>query len=151
MSQINFFNEDIKFELSDRRGLRAWFRSTILEEGRKFEAINIILCSDTFLHELNFNHLGHDSLTDILTFPLERNSRDVSGDIYISIERVSENAEIFKQKMRKELNRVMIHGILHLCGYKDGTKMEKEGMRTKEDYYLDKRTGSLENIGGNRA
>jgi rRNA maturation RNase YbeY len=138
MSRINFFNEDVKFKLSDRIKTKSWIKFTIEHENLIFGSINIVFCSDRFLHGLNVGHLGHDTYTDIITFPLGIVDKVLSGDIYISIERVLENAIKFKQPPQEELRRVVIHGILHLCGFKDKTKQQKEGMRNKEDYYLEK-------------
>lgn len=99
--------------------------------------INIIFCSDEYLLDLNRNFLKHDTLTDIITFPFMENDDNISGDIYISIPRVKENAENFGQDFEAELQRVMVHGILHLLGYKDKSKIAKAEMTAKEDLYLD--------------
>ena len=98
--------------------------------------LNFILCDDNYLAELNFKYLRHKSLTDILTFTTDGEPGCLNGDIYISFPRVMENALKFKQKSADELHRVMIHGVLHLIGYNDSTKSEKQLMHSKEDYYL---------------
>lgn len=112
--------------------------NTVINEKTIAGNINVILCNDRYLSDLNKKYLKHNSLTDIITFPLADEDNLVSGDIYISIDRVKENAKIFKQTTFSELTRVIIHGVLHLCGYKDKTPIEKDTMRQKEDYYLDK-------------
>ena len=134
--EIRFFKEDMVFTFGNRTKTREWILKSIKEESRIPGTLNIIFCSDSFLYELNKTYLGHQTLTDIITFPYAVDPEPVSGDIFISIHRVRENAEIFKQTFEDELNRVIIHGVLHLLGYEDGTKKEKQRMRLKEDYYL---------------
>ncbi|NOX46547.1 MAG: rRNA maturation RNase YbeY [Chlorobi bacterium] len=133
---MHFFEEDIKFLLRNKRKLRNWFRATILEEGGKPGTLNFIFCSDSYLLDLNTSYLKHDTLTDIITFDLSENEQSVAGDIFISIERVKENAKSFQISFPRELHRVLIHGILHLLGYKDKTPSQQKEMRSKEDYYL---------------
>ena len=116
--------------------LKSFLSRVFAEENVPFKSVSYVFCSDEFLLKLNQEYLKHDTLTDILTFTLSNSSLDVVAEIYISIERVTENAEKLKTPFITELNRVMIHGILHLCGYSDHTKEEKAQMRTKEDYYL---------------
>lgn len=134
MAEINFFSEDIAFVLQGKIKTRQWFKETIAAEGYKTGAINVIFCTDDYLSRLNAQYLKHTSLTDIITFDYTERQH-VSGDIFISIERVQENADKFKVSFADELLRVMIHGILHLCGYKDGTPEEEKVMRQKEDFY----------------
>ncbi len=135
-NSIQFFEEDIKFLLKDKRKLRNWFRATILEERGKPGALNFIFCSDSYLLNINTSYLNHNTLTDIITFDLSEDNHSVSGDIFISIERVKENATSFKITFPQELHRVLIHGILHLLGYKDKNPSQQKEMRSKEDYYL---------------
>lgn len=135
-NSIHFFEEDIKFLLKDKRKLRNWFRATVLEEGGKPETLNFIFCSDKYLLNINTSYLNHNTFTDIITFDLSEDNQSVSGDIFISIERVKENAKTFKITFQKELHRVLIHGILHLLGYEDKTPAQENEMRSKEDYYL---------------
>jgi len=135
-NSIQFFEEDIKFLLKDKRKLRNWFRATILEERGKPGTLNFIFCSDSYLLNINTSYLNHNTLTDIITFDLSEDNHSVSGDIFISIERVKENATSFKITFPQELHRVLIHGILHLLGYKDKTPSQQKEMRSKEDYYL---------------
>ena len=106
------------------------------EEHIAFQSVSYIFCTDDFLLKLNQEYLKHDTLTDILTFTLSESSLPVVAEIYISVERVLENSSDLKVPFVTELNRVMIHGILHLCGYSDHTPQEKTTMREKEDYYL---------------
>jgi len=134
-SKINFFTEDIKYILRDRVAIRKWLMDAAMNEGCKIEEVNIIFCSDAYLSEYNKKYLKHTSLTDIITFDNSVGTL-LSGDIFISIERVCENAMTFKVTKNQELKRVMIHGILHLCGYKDKTATDRKKMRKKEDEYM---------------
>ncbi|HKR07152.1 MAG TPA: rRNA maturation RNase YbeY [Bacteroidia bacterium] len=145
MSSINFFTQDIKINLRDKNALRRWIAATAKKEGCKIEALNYIFCSDKFLHRLNEQFLHHDDYTDIITFDLstaihKSQTPGLQGEIFISIERVKENAKLFKTTFQNELHRVMIHGALHLIGYKDKTKSDKAAMRKKENYYLNLRS-----------
>jgi rRNA maturation RNase YbeY len=137
-SKIQFFSEGISFILKNKNAIRSWLTRAIREENKNPWYINIIFCNDDFLLELNKIYLHHTSLTDILTFPFTEQPDIISGDIYISVERVEENAENFGEQKDRELRRVMIHGVLHLVGYRDKTGMEKRKMREKEDYHLNK-------------
>jgi rRNA maturation RNase YbeY len=133
---IQFFSEDILFTLKDKTGIRRWLNDVIREEKKKPWYINFIFCSDSYLFELNKTYLKHETFTDILTFPYQDDKEIISGDIFISITRVKENAIDFDQDFDKELLRVMVHGILHLVGYSDHEKKEKKIMTKREDYYL---------------
>ena len=134
-SKINFFTEEIKFILRDKIPLRKWLIDVAVNEGCKIEEVNIIFCSDAYLSEHNQRYLKHSTLTDIITFDYSE-GKNLSGDIFISIERVCENAIKYKVSENQELKRVIIHGILHLCGYKDKTAADKKQMRKKEDEYM---------------
>ncbi|HNX42930.1 MAG TPA: rRNA maturation RNase YbeY [Bacteroidales bacterium] len=132
---INFNFQNTALKLQQRQLLRSWIKEVISWEGLKTGEVNYIFCDDENLYELNINYLKHNTLTDIITFDYtERNK--ISGDIYISVERVSENAKKFDKKFYDELYRVMIHGILHLAGYKDKDETSKIAMRRKEDECL---------------
>ncbi|MDB9783032.1 rRNA maturation RNase YbeY [Winogradskyella sp.] len=133
------FNYETDFELANPSDFRKWISSVILEEECKIGEINYIFCDDTYLHNLNVNFLDHDTLTDIISFDYSV-GKELHGDIYISIERVKDNATDFKRSFHNELSRVMVHGVLHYCGYKDKAKTDAELMRSKEDYYLVKRS-----------
>ena len=133
---IQFLSERISFQLKEKPKIRKWLQDVIRIEKYKAGAITFIFCSDDFLLTLNESFLNHSTYTDIITFPGLEQPKVVSGDIFISIDRVSENAKKYKQPLERELNRVMVHGILHLAGYKDKTKSDKLEMTAKEDYYL---------------
>ncbi|MDD3033641.1 MAG: rRNA maturation RNase YbeY [Bacteroidales bacterium] len=139
---INFFTEDIKFNYKNRRASKRWILSALEEENvfkkKKFEELSIIFCSDEYLLDMNKKYLGHDYFTDVITFD-NSEENTFSGDIFISIDRVRENAGTFGQLFIDELHRVIIHGVLHLSGYDDGTEQEQKMMRSREDYYIAKR------------
>jgi len=123
--------------LSNRNDLRAFLHFLTKKEKTKIESIDIIFCDDEYLHTLNVQHLNHDTLTDIITFDLTQNKfQPKIAELYISVPRVKENAKIFKTTIKKELHRVIFHGTLHLCGYKDKKPNEVKLMREKEDVYL---------------
>ncbi len=134
--EINFFTENIPYVVRNKGVLRNWISKTIEQEGKTAGDINFILCDDALLSELNYKYLKHKTLTDILTFSLDEESDSLCGDIFISLQRVKENAAIFREGISKELHRVMIHGVLHLIGYNDATKQEKSEMRERENFYL---------------
>ncbi len=133
------FNFQKKFTFNYQDLLSDWISRAIVSEKHKEGDLNYIFCSDDYLLELNIKHLKHNTLTDIITFDYSL-SKLINGDIFISIDRVRENATIYNISFEEELHRVMIHGILHLCGYTDREKEEKDIMRNKEDYYLSLRT-----------
>lgn len=135
---IQFFSEGIPFTLKNKTSTRKWLNNVIREEKKKSWYINFIFCGDDYLLELNRTYLRHETLTDILTFPFQEDPEIISGDIFISIERVKENAEKFRQDFEKELHRVMVHGVLHLIGFTDHGKNKKKIMTEREDYYLAK-------------
>ncbi len=132
---IFYSSEEIDFALAGKKKTSEWLQRVIEQEENSLHLLNFIFCSDNYLHHLNVKYLGHDNLTDVITFPYEKPPA-VAGDIFISIDRVRENAADFKTSFEHELNRVMVHGILHLCGYGDKTKEEKKLMREKEDAAL---------------
>jgi len=134
---IEFFSEN-EFELEHKQGLIDWIESVIQKEEHKLGDISYIFCDDEYLLKLNQDFLEHDTLTDIISFDYSL-GKQVHGEIYISIERVVDNANKFKTEFQEELHRVMIHGILHYCGYKDKTAEEKRTMRAAEDKALQQR------------
>ncbi|MBC8051577.1 MAG: rRNA maturation RNase YbeY [Sphingobacteriaceae bacterium] len=138
MSQlpVYFFSEDIAYTLKDKIKIRKWIKASILAEGKILKELNFIFCSDSYLLEINQHYLKHDTYTDIVTFDNSETSKDIAGDIFISIERIKENAARFKASERDELHRVIIHGTLHLIGYTDKKKPHKQLMTSKEDHYL---------------
>jgi probable rRNA maturation factor len=137
-SPIQFFSEGIPFTLKNKTSIRKWLNVVIREEKKKPWYLNFIFCGDEYLLELNKTYLQHETLTDILTFPYQDDPDTISGDIFISIDRVTENAAEFRQDFEKELQRVMVHGVLHLIGYSDHGKKKKKIMTEREDHYLEK-------------
>ncbi|TDO01272.1 rRNA maturation RNase YbeY [Sunxiuqinia elliptica] len=132
---INFYFEDIEeFQLDQPKTIE-WIKNSIQKEGKNTSEISFIFCSDDYLLDINRQYLDHDYYTDIITFDYVEGD-DVSGDVFISIDRVRENAETFQVSFQNELNRIIIHGVLHLLGYKDKEADEKKIMTGKEDYYL---------------
>lgn len=138
MGTISFNNHGILSNLKDKLLLKTFLASIFVEEKTEFKSVFYIFCTDEYLLKLNQQYLNHDTLTDILTFTLSGSSLPIVSEIYISIERVKENARELNVNYDTELRRVMIHGILHLCGYEDLSDDEKIEMRLKEDYYLSK-------------
>ena len=132
------FNYETDFQLDNEDQRRHWITETIVSENCIEGDINYIFCDDDYLLDLNQEYLDHDSLTDIISFDYSV-GKELHGDIFISIDRVLENANKFSVKKADEIDRVMIHGILHYCGYKDKTEDEKRIMRAKEDFYLSRR------------
>jgi probable rRNA maturation factor len=126
------FNYEADFKILNEADFSSWISAVILSESNSEGEINYIFCDDDYLLELNQKHLNHDTLTDILSFDYSLGN-EIHGDIYISIERVRENAIDFNVTFQEELSRVMIHGILHYCGYKDKTESDEQLMRLKED------------------
>lgn len=130
------FNYETGFQLQNELQLSEWIAAVIIAEGFKEGEINYIFCDDEYLHKLNLEFLQHDTLTDIISFDYSL-GKLINGDIYISIDRVKDNAKDFNVEFLSELNRVMIHGILHYCGYKDKTEADEKEMRSKENYYIE--------------
>ena len=131
------FNYETEFNLSNEESITVWLRELIKEEGCKEGDINYVFCDDNYLHRLNVDFLNHDTLTDIISFDYSV-GKELHGDVFISIDRVKENAFSFEVDFINELSRVMAHGLLHYCGYKDKQGSDKILMRNKEDYYLNK-------------
>ena len=133
------FHSLLEFELSFEKNVAKWIEFTIDQEGREMGEIAYVFCTDEYLLEKNIKYLKHNTLTDIISFDYSIGEL-ISGDIFISIERVMENTDLLNVKFDNELHRVMIHGVLHFCGYKDKNRKDKNIMRSKEDYYLSLRT-----------
>ncbi len=129
------FNYVKEFRVSFPDNVKKWISQAINNENYKQEDINYIFCNDDDLLEYNIKYLKHNTLTDIISFD-DSIGKVIGGDIYISVQRVEENAKLFEVSFEDELHRVMIHGILHFCGYNDKTESQKKTMRKKEDYYL---------------
>jgi rRNA maturation RNase YbeY len=136
---ISYNNIDNNFTLKDKIKIKKWILKSVEEEQRGINFISFNFCSDEYIIELNNNALKHNYYTDIITFELNYKNENIEGDIYISIDRVKENAKILKESFTNELHRVIIHGVLHLCGYKDKSSKESKKMREKENYYLSNR------------
>ena len=132
------FNTVHEFEVENAEAISSWLQKVIEEENKELGELNYIFCDDEYLHKMNVEFLDHDTLTDVISFDYTEGIV-VSGDVYISTERVGENATEFKVSFTDELHRVMVHGLLHYCGYKDKSDDDVAEMRAKENYYLNKR------------
>lgn len=130
-----FFNKTVP-SFRDRTRLKRHIESVFSLEKRKLSRLNYVFCSDRELLKINRQYLGHDYYTDIITFDLSETDREITGEVYISIDRVRENALNLGEEIQVELTRVIFHGALHLCGLNDKSKAQKAAMRAKEDYYL---------------
>ncbi len=136
MGTILFSNNGISPAIKDKAELKQFLVWIFENENVQFKSVSYIFCKDDYLLSLNQRYLNHDTLTDILTFTLSGKYTLIISEIYISVERVKENAFLLKNNYQQELYRVMIHGILHLCGYSDHTPRQKSLMRKREDFYL---------------
>ena len=136
---VHYFNQDISFRFPQKRLTSRWLQAVAESEGKKLGDISIIFCSDNYLLEVNKKYLKHDYYTDIITFNYcEGNT--LSGDLFISVDSVKENASFYGTEFADELNRVIVHGLLHLIGYDDHTEEDIATMRAKENYYLSQRS-----------
>ena len=135
---ILFHNADTSYILKNKRIISSWITDTIKEEEKQLEEISYIFCTDDYLLKINQEHLDHDTYTDIITFDYTEDGI-ISSEIYISVDRVRENAKNLGVGALDEIHRVIIHGVLHLCGYKDKSDLQSQEMRGKENYYLGKR------------
>ena len=133
---ILFFSEDIDFTLDNAPKTSSWIEAVIEKESRVQGDLNFIFCSDNHLYQMNVDYLNHDTYTDIITFDNSEKVEEVSGDIFISVDRVRENAENLNTSFDDELHRVIIHGVLHLIGFNDKTNEEQQLMTEKEDASL---------------
>jgi probable rRNA maturation factor len=132
---ITFSTEDLSFSLPEKNKHKAWLKSVAKNEGKNIGELNYIFCSDAYLLKINQSYLNHDTFTDIVTFDNSDGGKVIEGDIFISYERVKENGEKLSTT-DTELHRVMVHGLLHLLGYKDKKKEDKTLMTEKEDFYI---------------
>ena len=132
---ISFQNLSVSFKLNQKTKIKLWIKTIIDKEKHTLGTINYMFCNDDELLEINIKHLNHNTLTDIITFDYTEDKK-ISSDIFISVDRVLENAKKFEVTFEEELRRVMIHGVLHLCGYKDKSKPDAELMRKKENWAL---------------
>lgn len=138
---IQFFFAGVKIVLSERKRLKAFIKGMLKREKRKLISLSIVFCTDKYLLEINRQYLGHDYYTDIITFNLTEDNEIIEGEIYISIDRIRENALINLVTTNHELHRVIFHGILHLCGYMDKSKSAKNTMTRQENQMLQKYFG----------
>lgn len=146
MSKTIFFHsEEIDFKLKKKKKVRNWLTELALTEDKTIDELNYIFCSDEYLLAVNKEHLDHDYYTDVITFDYCENNT-ISGDIFISIDRIYENAKTFGKSSKNELRRVMAHGLLHLMGYKDKSEDEAAQMRKMEDFALNLRKKLKNNI-----
>jgi len=133
---IDFHSEAIDFKVINPIKTKRWLKSVIKAEGFELSEINYVFCNDEYLHSINVEYLDHDTLTDIITFDNSEEDELIEGDIFVSIERIIDNAKDFNTTFEQEFKRVIVHGILHLCGYCDKNDENEKQMREKEDYYL---------------
>lgn len=133
---IVFFNEDIDFKFQHKNLLKKWLKKVAETEGFKMKNLNYIFCSDEYLHKINVEYLEHDTYTDIITFDNSEEESDIEGDIFVSIERIKDNSQKLKTAFEDEFKRVLVHGLLHLCGYDDHSDEDELMMRNKEDFYI---------------
>jgi rRNA maturation RNase YbeY len=136
-AQISFNYLSGTFNFPNRNRLKDFIIKLFKKEGFKTGTINYIFCTDEYLLQINQQYLNHNTYTDIITFPLSEKNEPISSDIFISTDRIKENAKTFNTSFQNELHRVIFHGVLHLCGYKDKTKEQSALMRQKEQHYLD--------------
>ena len=133
---INFFNEDIDFKLKGKNNFKVWLKKVVEIEGFRINDLNYIFCSDQYLHKINLEYLDHDTFTDIITFDNSEDESTIEGDVFVSIERVKENSQTLNTVFDEELKRVIVHGLLHLCGYDDHSVEDKAEMRRLEGEYI---------------
>lgn len=142
---INFYNNKISFKLNNKRILKAWIKNVVIFYKKKVGDINFIFTSEEEILDINQKYLNHNFLTDIITFPYVEDPI-ISADIYICIDIVKSNAIDFNQKFSQELNRVIVHGVLHMLGFNDHNSTEQHEMRGAENFWLNKLNESLLNV-----
>ena len=140
-SKVNFFFDRVVFNLKNRKKLKRFINHIFKNEQTDLRSINYIFSTDNSLHKINRKYLNHNTLTDIITFRLSEKRQPIEADVYISIERIKENAFNLEITFTEELHRVIFHGALHLCGFNDKKRSQQAVMRSKEDYYLYKYFG----------
>lgn len=129
------FNYESEFTLENEEAIASWLSAVIISENKTEGEINYIFCDDEYLHKINLEYLNHDTLTDIISFDYTMGN-EISGDVFVSIERVLDNSKDYNTSFDNELKRVLVHGILHYCGYKDKAEADEALMRSKEDEKL---------------
>ena len=132
---INYFNEDVSLPKLKKRIISGWIKEVISSEEKKSGDISFIFCSDAYLLEMNKKYLNHDYFTDVITFDYVEGDL-ISGDIFISVDRIRENAITFSTSFENEMYRILVHGVLHLVGYKDKSSTDKDLMTNKENIYI---------------
>lgn len=133
---INFFNEDIDFKFKDKNNFKVWLKKVSEKEGFRITDLNYIFCSDQYLHKVNLEYLNHDTYTDIITFDNSEDESTIEGDIFVSIERITDNSKTLNTLFDEEIKRVIVHGLLHLCGHDDLLIEDKTEMRRLESKYM---------------
>ena len=134
---VRFFNEDVDYKLSQKAAAKKWLTAQAKAEGHDMGDLNYVFCSDEYVLQVNRDHLNHDYYTDIITFDNREFEDDpIEGDIFISVDRVADNAAQLGVSAEQEMRRVLAHGLLHLCGYGDKTEADQAVMRSKEDEWL---------------
>ena len=139
---VSYFSQDTDFKFKSKRLTSQWLKLVAQAESKKLGAVSVIFCSDNYLLDINKKYLNHDYFTDIITFDYCEGDL-ISGDLFISIDSVTDNSEFYKSCFEDELNRVIVHGVLHLIGYDDHTESDVAVMRSKEDFYLNFRSTLL--------
>ena len=135
---VSYYNEDIVFPFKEKRLTSRWLKFVAESESKRLGDVAVIFCSDNYILDVNIKYLQHDYYTDIITFDYCEGNR-LSGDLFISVDSVRENASFYGTEFADELNRVIVHGLLHLIGYDDHTEQDIAVMRAKENYYLSQR------------
>jgi probable rRNA maturation factor len=135
-AKVSFNYADRKLPLNEKRFIKKFIECIFLKEKKKLEYLKYVFCSDDYLLKINVQFLHHNFYTDIISFNLSSNEKTVKGEIYVSIDRAKENYHKYKTSLQEEFLRVIFHGALHLCGYKDKSPPEKKTMRRKEDFYI---------------
>jgi len=133
---VHFYFEKVGLTLKERGKLKCFINSLIAKEKKNLNNLNYIFCNDNALLEINRKYLNHNFYTDVISFDLSSSRKEILADVYISVDRIRENAKSFKTTLKEELHRVMLHGLLHLCGYNDKTEVQRQLIRKKEDFYL---------------
>jgi probable rRNA maturation factor len=140
-SKVYFFFDNVRISLNNRAALKKFIEFIFKKEKKRLAGLNYVFCSDKRLLEINQQYLAHDYYTDIITFDLSENEKEVIGEVYISVDRVRNNAITGGHRLSVEMLRVIFHGVLHLCGYSDKKGVEKAAMREREDFYIHKYLG----------
>lgn len=137
LQSIHFYFDKVDVTLKNRKKLKSFIARIIATEKRQLSTLNYVFCNDKTLLEINRKYLAHDFYTDVITFDLSFSPKEILADIYISTDRVRQNAKNLKTPLKEELARVMFHGLLHLCGYNDKTQVQKKVMKKRENFYVD--------------